>query len=653
MHHIHKLAGLTRCLICFVATLVAVHSRAEDTAYPPNIPREEILRRIKEPPHAHPRLLATHDQLTSLAKSLDADPLRRKLADAITREADSLQSAPPIERKLIGLRLLDKSRTCVERVLVLSTAYYLTSDKKYVDRCRQEMLAAARFTDWHPEHFLDTAEMTCALAIGYDWLYDQLDEPTRKEIREAIIHKGLRVPYDTKFNKWQRMTNNWGQVCHGGLTLGALAVADDEPDLAAHTIDDTLKNVILSLDAYAPNGGYPEGPGYWSYGTTYNVLLVSALESSLGTDFGLTKAPGFDHTGAFPALACGPSGLFFNYADGPDHRGLEPIRYWFAARYHRPDWLHNERDLWTGAFASKTARPTGFAPLALLWMQPPTEHVKAEMPLAWQSKGVVPIALMRTSWDDATTTFVGVKAGRPAGHHGHMDAGSFVLDADGVRWASDLGAEGYNGIEQRGMNLWGNGQKSDRWTIFRLNNFGHNTLVIDDQLQRADGNTTITQFSDSPKHPFTIVDLTPVYRDQAKSARRGFIVLPSHEVLIRDELTGLKPGAKVRWQMITRGQPRELGKRQVVLHQNDKQLTLTLAKPEKSTWMQVDTEQPRHEWDSPNPGTRMIAFEATAPDSGALTFCVLATPGSCQNSVANNFNPKSLDEMQATAKQQQ
>ncbi|HEX4412584.1 MAG TPA: heparinase II/III family protein, partial [Lacipirellulaceae bacterium] len=533
MRPIHPMKTLILFFAPLIATLLAISSRAEETTYPPKVPRVELERRIKEIPHTHPRLLVTSDQLTNLAKSLNTDPLRRALADAIIRDADALQSAPPIERKLIGRRLLDKSRACLERVLLLSTAYHLTHDTKYVDRCRQEMLAAAHFTDWHPDHFLDTAEMTCALAIGYDWLFDQLDEPARKEIREAIVQKGLRVPYDTQFNKWQRMTNNWGQVCHGGLTLGALAVAEDEPELAAHTIDDTLQNVVLSMAAYAPNGGYPEGPGYWSYGTSYNVLLISALESALGTDFGLSKAPGFDHTGEFPALACGPSGLFFNYADGGEHRGPESIRFWFVDRYHHPDWLRNERDLWQqAADNSKAGRPAGlhFATLALLWMQPPQENVKPEMPLAWQSKGVVPIALLRSSWDDATATFVGLKAGAPAGHHGHMDAGSFVLDADGIRWASDLGMEDYNGIEQRHMDLWGTAQDSDRWTIFRLSNFGHNTLVIDDQLQHAAGNTTITKFSDNPKLPFAIVELTPVYKDQVKSARRGIMILPSHEV---------------------------------------------------------------------------------------------------------------------------
>src|SRR3954468_18457969 len=256
MHATLRIQKLARYLAFSITAFAAILSHAEELTYPPKIPREEIQRRLVAIPHTHPRLLATRDELANLPKSLDADPLRRALAAAIIHEADALQSAPSIERKLIGRRLLDKSRTCLEPVLILSTAYYLTNDAKYVDRCRQEMLAAARFSDWHPEHFLDTAEMTCALAIGYDWLFNQLDEPTRKEIREAIVQKGLRVPYDTEFNKWQRMTNNWGQVCHGGLTLGALAIAEDEPELAAHTIDDMLKNIVVSLDAYAPNGGY-------------------------------------------------------------------------------------------------------------------------------------------------------------------------------------------------------------------------------------------------------------------------------------------------------------------------------------------------------------------------------------------------------------
>ncbi len=519
----------------------------EEPSYPPKASLEEIQRHIRQCRHDHPRLLATREQLAGLAKSLDGDPLRRQLADAVIHEANQLQDVPPIERKLIGKRLLDKSRTCVERVTVLAMAYHLTGDAKHVERCRHEMLAAARFSDWNPKHFLDTAEMTFALAFGYDWLFDHLDEATRQEIRAAIVEKGLRLPFETSHKGWVRATNNWGQVCHGGLTTGALAVLEDEPELAAHTVHNALQNVVASMDAYAPNGSYPEGPGYWSYGTSYSVLLISALETALGSDFGLSKAPGFNETGAFPALACGPSGSFFNYADGSSGRGPQPIRFWFAARYHRPDWLRDERELWETSLAktrpdSRSSLGRSF-PLVLLWMEPAVNTAEVRMPLHWQSESHVPVAIHRSSWNDGEATFVGIKAGSPSGNHGHMDIGSFVLDSDGLRWATDLGAESYHEIEARKMNLWDRGQNSDRWTIFRLGSFSHNTLVIDDQLQVAAGDAPIVEFSDEPAHPFSIVDMSSVYERQADSVKRGITMLPSREVLIQDELTGLRPAA--------------------------------------------------------------------------------------------------------------
>jgi len=359
------------------------------------------------------------------------------------------------------------------------------------------------------------------------------------------------------------------------------------------------------MDAYAPHGSYPEGPSYWSYGTSYNVLLISALESVLGTDFGLSQAPGFNETGAFPALMCGPSGLFFNYADGSDRRRLEPERFWFAARYHRPDWLHGERKLWQRSLVKPTYSMGRLGPLALLWMEPPESNVKLRMPLSWQSEGRVPIAVHRTSWNDRDAVFVGLKAGSPASNHGHMDIGSFVLDSDGIRWATDLGSENYNGIESRGMDLWHRTQDSDRWTIFRLNNLGHNTLVIDNQLQLATADAPIIKFSDAPSHPFSILDMTPVYRNQVASAERGVMLLPSQEVLIQDELAGLRPGSRVRWGMITHGKPDDLGGRKLVLRQKSRQLTLTIVMPQSVEWIQIDTARPPHKWDTPNPDTRM------------------------------------------------
>jgi hypothetical protein len=637
---------LTSLVVSFVLSSSSGYQcRGQTANYPPKIATDDIRERIAKCDRSHPRLFTTKNELKALASMVDSDPLRKQLADLVVHQANILQSEKPIERRLVGVRLLSVSTKCVQRVLILAMAYHLTHDVRHLDRCREEMLAAARFTDWHPEHFLDVAEMTFGLAVGYDLLYEQLDEAARREIRSAIVHNGLRVPFDTKFNAWVHRTNNWGQVCHGGLTAGALAVFDDEPDLAARTVQNALQNVPLAMAAYAPHGGYPEGPGYWNYGTTYNVFLIEMLGRVFGTDFGLSDAPGFNETGAYPALVCGPSNLYFNYADGSSHRKSEPIRFWFAARYHRPGWLNGEADLLrkelTAASTDTTIATSRFLPLAIFWMKNVPRNVNVKLPLSWSSGGTVPITVHRSSWSRPNATFVGLKGGSPGASHGQMDIGSFVVDCDGVRWAIDLGAEDYHRIESRNMDLWNRSQNSQRWTIFRLSNLGHNTLVIDNQLQDVSGNAPIIGFSDDRAHTYSIVDLSSVYHTQAASVKRGVQLLPSSEVLVQDELTGLHPGARVRWGMITTGEPDKLGGSVVRLRQASKELVFSIVSPGSEHWKQIETAKPPNEWDSPNPGTRMMVFEAAATDSGTLTLAVLATPGNCKESVARaiSLNP--------------
>ncbi len=266
------------------------------------------------------------------------------------------------------------------------------------------------------------------------------------------------------------------------------------------------------------------------------------------------------------------------------------------------------------------------------------------MPLHWSSGGETPITIHRSSWTDPDATFVGFKGGSPSANHGQMDIGSFVLDADGVRWALDLGSEGYHGIESRGMDLWNRGQDSDRWTIFRQSNEGHNTLVIDGQLQRAAGRGEILDFSDDAAFPHSVMDLSSVYDGQADSVIRGLALLPSREVLIQDQLSGLKPGSRVRWGMITPAAADAAGDSEIVLRWDGASLGLAVLAPASATWRVIDTSKPRNEWDSPNPNTRMIVFEAVASETGDVTLAVLATPGSCSESVRARLKLRSFNE---------
>jgi hypothetical protein len=228
---------------------------------------------------------------------------------------------------------------------------------------------------------------------------------------------------------------------------------------------------------------------------------------------------------------------------------------------------------------------------------------------------------------DPKAVYLGFKGGSPAHNHGHMDAGAFVLEADGVRWAVDLGAEDYRKIEELKMNLWSMKQDADRWNIFRLNNRSHNTLTIDGRLQHAAGFAPITAFTEDQHGAHAVMDLTAVYAGQVSRAVRAAALLPSREVLIQDRLEGLASGAKVRWGMVTRAKLTAVADAMATLSQTGKTLVMRGYSAEPVNWKTFDTETPPNTWDAPNKGTVMVGFEMVAPASGTLDMRVLFTAG--------------------------
>lgn len=581
---------------------------------------------------AHPSLFGTAADFERVrAQTLQTD-LGRAGLEKLIYDSELLLPQKPLVRKMTGRRLLGVCRGVLYRVTTLSMTYHLTDEKKYLERCQAELLSAASFTDWNPSHYLDVAEMTLAMSIGYDWLYHDLDPESREIIYTAILEKGLKN--SLQVTRWVRAGNNWGQVCHASLIAGSLATLERNPSISAYIIHRAVKNLPRPMSAFEPNGAYPEGPGYWTYGTDFNVLGIDLLLRHLGTDFGLSDLPGFKETIDYMNIVTGPSGQTFNYADGGSSRSSTPCLWWFANHYARPDILkYFEIKAFNRYCSSKPSKPrTGnrLWPLSMLWIQTLPENIRIKTPLHWSSESKDVITVHRTSWDNATALFVGFKGGSPSRPHGHMDAGSFVLDYAGIRWARDLGAQGYHGIESRGMNLWSRQQDSDRWKIFRLNNLSHNTLVINEQLQHAKGYATLKSFQGEPD-PQTVLDLSEVYKGQATLVERTGKLLSATELQISDRVEGLKPGAKVRWQMMTSAKPATTDSSTIKLSIKDKSLKLRIKHDDTARWKIIDAEKPRNEWDSPNRGCKLIAFETFAPENGKLNLAVIIAPGSSRD----------------------
>ncbi len=578
----------------------------------------------------HPRLLATGDDWINVRGRIAADPAAAALHLGLLRVAQRALDEPVAGRELQGRRLLGVSRRVLGRVLDLAYAWRMTGDPAFARRAEAEMLAVAAFSDWNPSHFLDVGEMTTALALGYDWTEEALALESRAVIKRAIIEKGLRPGLDPKaeHNWWHVAEHNWNQVCWGGLTLGALTIADDDPALARQVLALARAHIGHGLKPYVPDGIYPEGPSYWSYGTSFQVMLDAALASALGDDWGLRAAPGFlGSAGAFVQLI-GPSGRYYNFSDGAEAPAFQPALYWFARQTGDPGLLAaNDRVLRDPAAGLDAAVADRLAVLALLWWPDRPGTAVPRLPLRWSGDGPNPVAVFRESWTDPRTLYLALKAGAAVVNHGHMDAGSFVLEADGVRWAVELGAQDYYSLESNHVDLWNMAQDSQRWDVYRIGPFTHNTLTIDGRRHRVDGRARIIGFSAQPADARAVLDLTPVFAGAAAYAHRGFRLLPDRGVLVQDELRGLTPGARVRWTMATRAEVTCDGGT-ATLRQEGEVLQAQLVGSPEAAFTVAPADPPADGFNAANPGVSLLTATFTAPADGSLRIAVVLTPGS-------------------------
>jgi hypothetical protein len=581
----------------------------------------------------HPRLLLLKGEEQQIKAAIERSPLMAQVHEALLEECDAICQVLPIERIQIGRRLLDKSQEALRRIFFLSYAYRMTQDEKYFKRAEKELLAISAFSDWNPSHFLDVAEMTMAAAIGYDWLYDQLSPASRGLIRKAIIEKGLKPSFINPNDRFTKVTHNWNQVCNAGMTFGALAIAEENQALAKQVIDRALATIHLSMDEYNPDGAYPEGYHYWGYGTSFNVLFLSALEKALGTDYGLSASPGFLKTAGFKQHMTAPTGKPFNYSDSDMHSGLSPVMFYFAEKLNDPSLLWIEKEYIRKLGATRLSEDDyRIMPALMVWGKnidlqgaPAPDHK------AWMGQGPNPVYLMRTSWSDTRGIYLGFKAGSASVNHGHMDVGSFVMEADGVRWSSDLERQPYESLESKGLNIFGRSQDAQRWTIFRNNNFSHSTLTVNNQLQRVDGYAKIDHYADEPNFKFAVSDLSTVYDGQLASIRRGVAILDEQYVVIRDEIkASSSPETTIRWTMLTEAEVTITSKTSALLTKDGKTLRLQVKSP-ASVQLKTWSTAPTTDYDAPNPGTVLLGFEYDLPANSSHTLQVVLIPQSAGN----------------------
>jgi len=361
-------------------------------------------------------------------------------------------------------------------ILALAHSYHIFGDKRYLARAKAELMQLAELPDWCLSHFIDVGEAFLAAGLGLDWLYDELTEEERVKVELSKV-KNVREPslYFNENELGEELTGNFNHnpVNNCGLTVGALAIAEREPLLASKILGRAIKLLPIAAAPYAPHGTYPKGATYWFYGTKFNVPALEALRYFFGVSRGLEKFAGLLESTDFKTRIVGTTGRYYNFGDASSapftetvkRFTSEPVMVWKANKRGQGNnaeveikSLAKAKPMLEGVDGDKNQRrPSRHLALEVLWWNPtlPPAGKFNKLPLhCTASGGLMTLCVMRSMWDDTSASFIAIKGGTPNNSHSQMDIGSFILKADGIRWALDMEGESYDKMRAAKLDIW-------------------------------------------------------------------------------------------------------------------------------------------------------------------------------------------------------
>lgn len=528
----------------------------------------------------HPRIQMTADDVTRIKEEIKTNSLKQEWYTKVIVAADYLveEDTAALKYELRdGVRLLYVSRDMAEHMYVLGMAYQLTGDTKYVDRAWVDLEAVSNFPDWHPQHDLDPAEMSGAVAIGYDWMYDALTDSQRQVIEKGI-YKNCFADVVTAYESSSGVYGsavlsgiNHNIILNGGFAMGAMAFADAYPEVCYYIISGAITASDVMLTEWGPDGAWKEGVTYWELCMDFTVKMLSTLETTFGTCFSLDDCDGLS-TAANYMLNLQSDNGSFNYGDASAINFYVPEMFWLSNKYDDPATTSTMLGIDHGKMVDIED-----AVHTLIWYDTDIKEGESNLPLdsAYYGEGV---ATFRDQWTDGVTTFAAIHGGKTRQCHQQLDVGSFVYDYAGIRWAQELGSTPYDTSVTAEYGVTGR-----RWLLWRSKAEAHNTIVINptvdgyDQVVEATGYLT-RQESDN-KGAIAVLDMTESYAVNADSAVRGmFFTDDRTSLVVRDEISLKQDDSTVYWFMNTSTNVEILtdddGKSYAMLSQAGKQVKL-------------------------------------------------------------------------------
>jgi hypothetical protein len=424
----------------------------------------------------HPSLHFNAVQLKELRKK--ASGSHRKYAQMLYHWIDGKKTwSPPYIKGVDGDEV--PLEECAAFLTNAVLAFCISGKREYLNLSRNWILSMCK--NFPPEAIANYGMgiYVAGLARAYDWLYHELPESEREELKATILRIVSGIYDGTLPNAslpmwWTKAYlhhDHW--IAAGGFGEASLALLGEEKDAARYAaFAKTDFDIIFSW--LAEDGAWHEGAADWCYTLAPLLWFYGAWESVVGED--LHQNPWLSKTASYRLYHWLPddsyiylddsfrSGRYSTSGGASCHllRRLASIykdgyAQWLADRDEVFDMKPSPKGVYQAPYEklSFTGEPKEYLnPVSqivswnLLWYDPSVKSVSPEnLPLSMHFKNQG-IGIMRTGWNK-NETVVSFTCGPLSGHlcaervrkgepvvrnfysHAHLDFNSFTLFANG------------------------------------------------------------------------------------------------------------------------------------------------------------------------------------------------------------------------------
>ncbi len=309
----------------------------------PETPLPPRKTRLADVATDHPRLWMTSGRLDDFKKAVTSDPdhctwsdfykksvLPWMDRDVMTEPAgypNHQRTAPVWRQTYIDLQEVWYA------IRHLAIGGKVTGDAKMTARAKEWLMEAA---SWDPNGVTSRAytdewayRVCNALAWGYDWLYDDLSDVEREQVRAALMERTREIAehaiLNAKIHLFPYDSHAVRSVSSCIIPACIALLQDDETGQAEEWLNYSIEFLYTVYSPWGDaQGGWAEGPHYWMTGISYLLDAANWLKSYTGLN--IYDRPFFQNTADFPLFTKAPSTRRATFGDDSTMGDLSCIK---------------------------------------------------------------------------------------------------------------------------------------------------------------------------------------------------------------------------------------------------------------------------------------------------------------------------------------